>query len=170
MQVRVFVSWSGNRSLRVAERLVEWLPTIVPAARVFYSPDIDVGDEWLKILLKELNSAQFGIVCVSKQSHRSQWLHFEVGALWRQRARKNIPICPLLLDIAPPKLDGPLEFLQARQFNERGFRELCVQIAEMARLKDDQFQKNFKAGWGQLEKELRAELRLGRNSKRRRPA
>ena len=170
MQVRVFVSWSGTRSLRVAERLVEWLPTIVPSARVFYSPDIDVGDEWLKILLKELNSAQFGIVCVSKQSHRSQWLHFEVGALWRQRARKNIPICPLLLDIEPPKLDGPLEFLQARQFNKPGFRELCAEIAKRTRLSDKQFEKNFSLVWKQLEIELKRELRLGRTGKRRRPA
>ncbi|HWN98904.1 MAG TPA: toll/interleukin-1 receptor domain-containing protein [Blastocatellia bacterium] len=170
MQVRVFVSWSGTRSLRVAERLVEWLPTIVPAARVFYSPDIDGSEEWLPTLLKELRAAQYGIVCVSKQSHRSKWLHFEIGALWRQRARKEIPIFPLLLDITPRELDGPLELLQAKQFNEHVFRELCAQIARRTKLSDKQFQKNFKAVWGQLERELKRELRLVGNSNRRRAA
>lgn len=159
MPVRVFVSWSGNKSLVLAQKLVEWLPTIVPAVSVFYSPDIGGGYVWLERLLKELKSAQYGIVCISKESQRSQWLHFEVGALW-QRAGKNIPVCPLLLDLAPRELKGPLAFFQARQFSKRGFRELCSEIAKKAGLSDQQFQRNFQAAWGQVESGLKRDLRI----------
>ncbi len=169
MPVRVFVSWSGDKSLLLAQKLVRWLPTIVPAVRVFYSPDIGGGFVWLERLFRELKVAQYGIVCVSKESYTSQWLNFEVGALW-QRAGKNIPVCPLLLDLAPKELNGPLAFFQARQFNERGFRELCAEIARKTRLSDEQFSRNFQAAWEQIERELNKDLRTGRNTKRRRAA
>ncbi len=161
MPVKVFVSWSGDKSFSLAERLVEWLPTIVPGVRVFYSSDIGGGYLWLNKLLQELTSAKFGIVCVSKENQRSQWLHFEVGALW-QRAGKDIPVCPLLLDLSTKDLTGPLAFFQAREFNEHGLRSLCADTAKKAGLDDTQFRRNFKAAWTQIETEL------GRNRRRRR--
>lgn len=172
MPVRVFVSWSGDKSLLLAEKLVEWLPTIVPAAHVFYSPDIGGGDVWFQRLYTELRSAQFGIVCVSKESSRSQWLHFELGALWRHRAgrNRNVPVFPLLLDIAPRELTGPLALLQAKQFSESVFRELCAQIAKKTNLSDERFGKNFKAAWGQIQSDLSGPLSLGGAIRRRRAA
>jgi len=153
MAVKVFVSWSGDKSFQLAERLVEWLPTIVPSVRVFYSSDIGGGYLWLNKLLQELTDAEYGIVCVSKENQQSQWLHFEVGALW-QRAGKDIPVCPLLLDLPTKDLKGPLAFFQAREFNEQGLRSMCAEIAKKAGLDDLQFRRNFKAAWAQIETEL----------------
>ena len=36
MAIKIFVSWSGDKSYQLAEKLHEWLPTIVPDAKVFF--------------------------------------------------------------------------------------------------------------------------------------
>jgi hypothetical protein len=100
-----------------------------------------------------LKSADYGIVCVSRENQYSQWLHFEVGALW-QRAGRDIPVCPLLLDLSAKDLKGPLAYFQAREFTESGLRSLCSEIAKKAKMDDAQFRRNFSAVWTQINSTL----------------
>jgi hypothetical protein len=51
MVIKIFVSWSGDRSYQFAEKLYEWLPTIVPNVKVFFSPELGGGYLWLGKLL-----------------------------------------------------------------------------------------------------------------------
>ncbi len=169
MPKTVFVTWSGNRALTLAEGLKKYVPAIVPGTVLFFSPDIGGGFVWLTRLLKELTIADFGIVCVSKENRDSRWLHFEVGALW-QRAGREIPVCPLLLDLGLKQLKQPLAFFQARRFDEKGMYDLCRQLAEGTTLASDQLRINFSAIWPKLRREVSSGLKaLPPVGSRRRP-
>ena len=159
MAKRIFVSWASDRSFVLAEQLQRWLPSIVPGIKIFYSPDISGGYVWLTKLLRELTAADYGIICVSKENQASPWLHFELGALW-QRAHKEIPVCPLLLDLPTKALKQPLSFFQAKRFDKKGTLELCRSIAEGEDLSIDQLRLTFKAVWPQLHKDVKSGLRL----------
>ena len=37
--MRVFISWSGDRSRRIGEALRRWLPGVLQAVRPYFSPD-----------------------------------------------------------------------------------------------------------------------------------
>jgi hypothetical protein len=80
-ELRVFISWSGDKGRALAEHLASWLPSIVPPVKAFYSPDIQSGAVWPMSLFDELADAQYGIVCLTKDNLASPWLHFEAGAL-----------------------------------------------------------------------------------------
>lgn len=80
--MKLFISWSGETSQQIALQLRKWLPLILPAAKPFItSTDIDKGAKWLGEIHSELEASNFGIVCLTPDNIRSQWLAFEAGAL-----------------------------------------------------------------------------------------
>lgn len=44
--MKVFLSWSGERSRLVATALHEWLPQVINAVEPFISSNIDAGARW----------------------------------------------------------------------------------------------------------------------------
>jgi hypothetical protein len=80
--MKVFIAWSGDRSLRVAQTLREWLPTVVQRVEPFMSErDIRTGARWRAEVANQLQDCQFGILCLTSDNLQSEWLHFEAGAL-----------------------------------------------------------------------------------------
>ena len=67
--MKVFISWSGDTSFKVAEVLKEWLPCIIQDVEPYFSSaDIDKGARWSSDIAKELEAADFGILCVTKDN------------------------------------------------------------------------------------------------------
>ena len=95
----MFISWSGKRAECLANRLREWLPTIIPHVRPFFSPRMHPGVDWRKQVEEGLVAARYAIVCVTSDSLSSSWLHFEAGALWGSKNRP--PLYTVLLDMIP---------------------------------------------------------------------
>jgi len=63
--MKIFISWSGDRSRQVAEALREWLQIVIQKAEPWVSTrDMDRGVVWPSELMKQLQEAQFGIACV----------------------------------------------------------------------------------------------------------
>ena len=83
MSGNVFICWSGERSKRLASELRELLIEVVPGLdkRVFISTQLEKGVRWFDVLMRELEQAQAGVVCLNAENLRSPWLHFEAGAL-----------------------------------------------------------------------------------------
>lgn len=125
--MRIFVSWSGDRSRRVAEKLRSWLPSVLPDVTCFVSSeDISKGQRWNSTLTSELRSSDFGIVVVTRENSSSLWLHFEAGALANRF--DHAAVCPLLIDIAPSDLVAPLSQFQCTTMEPDDLRRLISSI------------------------------------------
>lgn len=82
--MKLFISWSGEFSRKVAECLSVWIPTIIQTVEVFYSPDdIAKGENWGNRLSEELEQSNFGIVCLTPENVLAPWIHFEAGRCLR---------------------------------------------------------------------------------------
>jgi hypothetical protein len=64
--MRVFLSWSEERSRRVAEALREWLPSDLQNVTLWMSEhDVDKGSRWATQIAKALDSDNFGLACLT---------------------------------------------------------------------------------------------------------
>jgi hypothetical protein len=105
--MKVFLSWSGNRSHRVAIVFRDWLPSVIQSLVPYVSSeDIDKGARWSTDIAKELEDSTFGILCVTKDNVNAPWLTFEAGAL--SKTMDKAFVCPFLFDIKRSEVDGPI--------------------------------------------------------------
>jgi hypothetical protein len=80
--MKVFISWSGQKSKYVAAKLKSWLPLVLHFIDPWMSEkDIFAGDRWSKELAESLQDTKFGIVVLTGSNRESSWIHFEAGAL-----------------------------------------------------------------------------------------
>ena len=80
--MKVFISWSGNISWKVAVIFRNWLPSVIQSLEPYVSSeDTDKGARWSTDIAKELEDSTFGILCVTKENLEAPWLSFEAGAL-----------------------------------------------------------------------------------------
>jgi hypothetical protein len=109
--MEVFISWSGPRSEPVAKALRDWLPKIINALKPWISSaDMDKGARWATEIATKLESARAGIICLTPSNLHSDWILFEAGAL--SKTVKNTLVCPLLIDLVPSEVEGPLSQFQ----------------------------------------------------------
>jgi hypothetical protein len=52
--MKLFISWSGSKSQRLAEIFKDWIPKVIQAIKPFFSPDIEKGVRWFPEISKEL--------------------------------------------------------------------------------------------------------------------
>lgn len=157
---QVFVSWSGKKSWHIAHRIAEWMPTIVPNTRYYLSSEMQAGTLWLTHLMNGLAASKMALLCLTKENIQSQWLNFEAGAMW-SRYNADIVICPILFDLDPNDLTGPLSQFQGKTFTERDMKYLAKTIAGKSNFvgdRPDRVDINFKTTWPQLEKEVNDDI------------
>lgn len=125
--MRIFISWSGVTSKKLAEVIRQWIPGVIQAARPYYSPDdISKGSRWSSEISKELDSSKIGIICLTKDNLQAPWIMFEAGAL-----SKNIEIskvCPVLFGIEPSDIQGPLVQFQAAKFSKEEIKKVIRMV------------------------------------------
>ena len=70
MKAKVFITFSGDRSLRVATALREWLPGVIQLVEPWVATrDIHAGGQWPKEVGARLSSANAGILpCAARPS------------------------------------------------------------------------------------------------------
>lgn len=111
----VFLSWSKARSKKMTEALDDGLQFVLQNVDTWFSSeDIESGDRWNSTLTVKLSETKYGIVCVTRENVAEPWLLFEAGAIAKtvdDRAR----LCPVLLDVTPGQMTGPLTQFQARR-------------------------------------------------------
>jgi TIR domain len=95
--VKVFLSWSGERSRIMAAALRDWLPLVLYYVRPWVSgKDIQAGERWSLEVGKKLEESNFGILCLTKDNLNAPWMLFEAGAL--SKAISTAAVCPYILD------------------------------------------------------------------------
>ena len=132
--MRVFLSWSGDISRAMAFALRDWLGMIVQTVEPWMSErDIAPGEPWADVLSHELENTRYGIVCLTRDNISSPWLAFEAGALAKAVGRQRV--VPLLADLSPSELKGPLSQFQAIRAKRSGVRSLVGDLATQSKSK-----------------------------------
>jgi len=125
--MKVFISWSGERSKLLAVALREWLQPILQSVEVWMSEaDIDAGDRWGQEVARELSACNFGIICVTPENSKAPWLLFEAGAL--AKSLDGSKVIPLLFELELRDISGPLAQFQAKKFDRHGLDEVANSI------------------------------------------
>ncbi|UUZ72603.1 TIR domain-containing protein [Polaromonas sp. P1(28)-8] len=156
--MRVFLSWSGHKSNQIAQVLRDWLPAVIQAARPYFSPDdIAKGARWSTEISSELQESKVGILCVTSENLAAPWLMFEAGALAKSLDRSRV--IPLLVDVEPSALVGPLSQFQAAKFDRIDIRRMIKVINDQlgsAALDDSVLDSVFEKWWPDLESRVAA--------------
>jgi hypothetical protein len=151
--MRVFLSWSGKPSKKVAKALEDWLPTMFRGLDIWMSDrGIRVGERWSSDLLTQLDQADFGIVCLTADNINSPWIHFEAGAIAKS-VESQTYVAPYLIDIKKKDLRGPLGQFQAARATKKGTWKL-VRSLDLAihprRRSFRPLEERFKEHWPEL--------------------
>lgn len=155
--MKVFISWSGNKSQEVAKVLKHWIPCLIQSVEPYFSfADIDKGARWSTDIAKELQNASFGILCVTKENLSSAQLNFEAGAL--SKSIEQSKVCPFLVDLKPADIqDSPiLQFQMANATKDdvfRLFKSINVNLGD-ASLDESVLDTTFTTFWPKIEEDL----------------
>jgi hypothetical protein len=154
--MKVFISWSGERSKKVAEALREWLPNVIQSLDPWMSSeDIEKGARWYVDIVSELESSYYGIICLTSDNIESPWIHFEAGALSKSMEKSRV--CPYLFHIDPSIIKAPLVLFQAAKSTKEDTKKLLHSInqalAENA-LSAEKLDKTFERWWPDLNAKL----------------
>ena len=113
----VFLSWSTERSQKLAKIFNEWITNVLPTVKTYISTEqIGPGDRWSDSIGKGLETNFMGIFFMVEENVDSPWLNFEAGAI-----SKNIEgskVIPLLHDMKPEQINGPIAQFQAKLINQ----------------------------------------------------
>jgi len=76
--MKVFLSWSGDLSHKVAIIFRDWLPSVLQFVEPYVSSeDIDKGARWSTDIAKELEESSFGILFITKDNIEAPWVNFD---------------------------------------------------------------------------------------------
>jgi len=72
--MKVFISWSGALSRKLAEALRNWLPAVLQSVEPYFTPDdIEKGARWEAEIAGELEASEVGVFCLTRESLSSLW-------------------------------------------------------------------------------------------------
>jgi hypoxanthine phosphoribosyltransferase len=158
--MKVFISWSGERSKKVALALRDWLPCVIHSIEPWMSDrDIPPGVRWFDFITKQLNDADFGIICLTRDNYSNPFILFEAGAI-AKTVDKEPRVYPYLIDHTLEEfksLPAPLIQFQAKKADKDGTRELIQALnnsLDRNQLNDERLRKVFNKWWRDLKKEI----------------
>ncbi|MCZ7381804.1 MAG: TIR domain-containing protein [Candidatus Methanoperedens sp.] len=161
-EFKVFLCWSGERSKKVATAFYNWLPKVIQAIKPWMSEvDIPNGARWFSEISENLKSSQLGIICLTPENLKGEWIHFETGAL---ATNKNTGlVCTYLFQVAHANLVPPLSEFQYSIADKDSTRKLIITINQALKenpefkeraLSEIQLKDTFEVYWEKLESEL----------------
>lgn len=154
--VRIFISWSKDRSKAFAQEIRDWLPEVIQEVEPWMSAeDIGKGKRWSDEIARYLDETSEGIVCVTADNMTEPWLHFEAGALAKSRA--DATVRPLLLDVGKADVVGPLAEFQLTAALDPEDMWLFVKSIENGcerRIGEERLRRAFDRVWPDLRERL----------------
>lgn len=150
--MKVFISWSGERSKAVAALLKEWIPSIMQHVVVWFSEDMERGSVWFNEICKGLSDVSLGIICLTQENLNNPWILFEAGAI-----AKGIPenrVCTFLVDLGTADIAPPLSQFNATSPNREQLYKLIKTINDASgnsSLSPDRLDVYFGKFWSDFE-------------------
>lgn len=170
--MKIFLSWSGDRSKAVATALRSWVPDIIQTVQPWMSQvDIGAGSRWSGEMNAQMEEAKFGVLCLTRDNQTAPWILFEAGAL--AKTISDSFVCPYLIDLEPTEiLQGPLTQFQSKRANEKETWELIQAINKAlkdAALPNDKLKRAFDRWFPDLKEKLDSLLKEQTGAKQDRP-
>ena len=154
--MEVFISWSGERSEKVAKALHDWLPNVIQSLRPFMSSaDIKEGSRWATDIATHLEQAKFGLLCLTPENLEAPWLLFEAGAL--SKTVESAWVVPYLYKVSPTELQGPLTQFQAATADKDSTQKVITTLNSALgdnKLDEPRLESSFENWWPKLETSL----------------
>jgi hypothetical protein len=153
--MKLFISWSGERSRALAQALHDWIPLVLHYVEPWLSEaDIGAGERWADAVAKELESSNFGIICITRENVNSPWILFEAGAL--AKSMQGSRVIPLLLDLEFRDITGPLAQFQAKKFEKSGLCEVIISLNQVSnnQVLETRANQLFEALWPKFEETI----------------
>jgi len=151
--MKVFISWSGDRSRAVAELLDDWIQCVLQAIRPWMSSkDIDRGSLWFSEITDQLKDTTIGVVCLTKDNLDKPWILFESGAL--AKGLSSSRVCTFLIDLEPTDVGNPLAQFNHTLPNKDGLYELVRTLNSSLGdngLREKVLEQVFNTYWPQFE-------------------
>ncbi len=153
--MKVFISWSGESSRKVAIGLKKFLKEMLPPLEIWVSQgNIGLGSRWLEELSKGLQDCNFGILCLTPENINSPWIAYEAGALAKVIERSLV--IPYFIQLDPKDVKYPLAQFQGVVASMEGTGDLLATIkSRMDILGQVDFDANFQKFWPELEQILK---------------
>lgn len=156
ISMKIFLSWSGERSRAVAEALRDWIPNVLQGTKPFCSSnDIDSGSQWFAAIMDVIAETQFGILCITKENKERPWILFEAGAI--SKAIGSNRVVPLLVDLQVSEIGPPISFFNAVKNSKKDVRKLVFDINKLRgdlALAEKSLEATFEKWWPDLEQML----------------
>jgi hypothetical protein len=158
--MRIFISWSGKNSKKIAEAFRIWLPGVLQTVKPYFTPnDIEKGNRWSKEIASELDKCAVGIFCITNENIGSPWIMFEAGAISKKVDQSLV--CPILFGLKNSDISGPLTQFQTTLFEKQEVRALLKTInsanGENA-IAEEVLNNVFEKWWPELETKVNAIL------------
>lgn len=153
--MKIFISWSGKRSKAVAVAVKRWLPYVFPDISPWMSSeDIGAGVRWGTAIINELDSSNFGILCLTPENLNAPWILFEAGAISKLLERSCV--APYCFRLAISDIEEPLAQFQGVNADETGTRELIRSINSRRQpgFTEEHLERVFQKWWPDLKSEL----------------
>lgn len=165
--MKVFISWSGSTSHKVAVVLRDWLPSVIQSIEPYVSSeDIDKGTRWSTDISGELHASTYGLVCLTADNVYAPWINFEAGALGKSIDKSRVS--PFLFRIKRSEVEGPILQFQSTIFEKSDVLKLLKSINSACgqdALEEVRLEKAFDVWWPDLEKQLNAIPEIPSDSK-----
>ena len=154
--MKVFISWSGERSQALAKALRDWLPNVIQAIKPWMSDvDIDKGTRWSTDIALQLSEAKVGLICLTPENLNAPWILFEAGAL--SKILEKTYVCPYLFQVEPTDIKGPLVQFQSTKANKDDTKKLIHtinQALEDIKIPKEKLDEAFEVWWPKFEEYL----------------
>lgn len=124
--MKIFLSWSGDKSKAVALLLEEWIQCVIQAAEPWISTNIESGALWQAEINDQLAAVKIGIICITAENKEKPWILFEAGALAKGLSTSRV--CTILIDLENSDIRQPLAQFNHIQPTKDGIKKLITTI------------------------------------------
>jgi TIR domain len=161
--MKVFISWSGRRSKKIAESLRDLLKGIDESIEPFLSTEIEKGRVWYQEIEDALRQSDAAIICLTPENRDSSWIHFEAGAMecrlhGKDRQRRGVSpkprVFPYLYPVGPIRLSGPLAQYQATTADKEDTKRLVEFLFDLMEGASESWGERFNKGWNRFEQSI----------------
>ncbi len=154
--MKVFISWSGEKSRDVAELIKKLLRVVNNIDAFMSNDDIRSGSMWFGKISDELAEANYGILVITEENKEAPWILFEAGALYKGLMHTS-KIVPIIADNHIETLKNPLGSFHARRIEDNSMYSLVTdiqnEIATMDVKENNALKERFTYVWKDLLRE-----------------